>query len=45
MMMAGIGCTIPAASPSATLAASTRLKSLEKPPTMPPAISSHMQAS
>ena len=44
MTMAGIGCTTPAASPSATLAASTSEKSLEKPPTRPPASSSHMVA-
>ncbi|OQC17296.1 MAG: hypothetical protein BWX79_00372 [Alphaproteobacteria bacterium ADurb.Bin100] len=44
MMIAGIGCTMPAARPSATRAASTQLKSLEKPPTTPPASSRPMQA-
>jgi hypothetical protein len=36
MMMAGMGCTTPAASPSATRAKSTSEKSLARPPTMPP---------
>ena len=44
MMIAGIGWTTPAASPSATRAASTRPKRFENPPTMPPAISSSMAA-
>jgi hypothetical protein len=43
MMMAGIGCTTPAARPSATRAASTSGKCCAKPPTKPPASSSHMQ--
>ncbi len=42
MMMAGIGCTTPAASPSATRPASTSGKDGEKPPTSPPASSSSM---
>ena len=40
MMMAGIGWTTPAASPSATRAAITSVKYGASPPTMPPAISS-----
>ncbi len=42
MMMAGIGCTTPAARPSATRAPSTTAKVVEKPPTTPPASSSSM---
>ena len=42
MMMAGIGCTTPAARPSATRAASTSEKSFDRPPTTPPASSTHM---
>ena len=44
MMIAGIGWTTPAARPSATRAISTRPKLPANPPTMPPAISSHIQA-
>ena len=40
--IAGIGCTTPAARPSATRAASTSEKSFEKPPATPPASSSHI---
>ena len=45
MMMAGMGCTTPAAKPSATRAAMTSAKSLAKPPTTPPPSSSHMHTS
>ena len=40
MMTAGIGCTTPAASPSATRATSTSQYSLASPPPMPPTMSS-----
>ena len=40
MMMAGIGCTTPAASPSATRATSTSEKWSARPPSSPPASSS-----
>ena len=40
MMIAGIGCTTPAARPSATRAASTSGKWLAMPPAMPPHINS-----
>ena len=40
MMIAGIGCSTPAARPSATRIASTRSKRGLKPPITPPAISS-----
>ena len=40
MTIAGIGCSTPAASPSATRIASTRSNHGLKPPTMPPAMSS-----
>ena len=42
MTMAGIGCTTPAARPSATRAASTSSKLLAKPPATPPSNSSHI---
>ena len=40
MMMAGIGCTTPAASPSATRATSTSEKLSDRPPARPPSKSS-----
>jgi len=40
MMMAGMGCTTPAARPSATRASSTSEKSLASPPATPPPSSS-----
>ena len=43
MMMAGIGCTTPAAKPSITRAASTSGKFCAKPPSVPPASSITMQ--
>ena len=43
IMIAGIGCTTPAASPSITRAASTSPYSLDSPPEIPPIMSSHMQ--
>ena len=43
MMMAGMGCSTPAASPSMTRAASTSGKLCATPPRMPPAISTTMQ--
>ena len=41
--IAGIGCTTPAARPSATRAASTSEKSLDRPPATPPPSSNHME--
>ena len=43
MMMAGIGCTTPAASPSATRISSTKSKLLDRPPKTPAPISKPMQ--
>lgn len=40
--MAAMGCTTPAASPSATLAASTSEKLLDKPPAILPASKTHI---
>ena len=42
MMIAGIGCTTPAARPSATRASNTTEKSVANPPNMPPASNNHM---
>ncbi len=44
MMIAGIGCSTPAARPSATRIASTHSKLQPNPPPMPPAISRLMTA-